>query len=138
MIAGNDIEGDVASVKEFIKNQDLFLNTQDVNSFFVDDLNPEAVKVYDYMHLPGNDAHYKENSNEFRLILSNALNDRMFSQIDYSVNTFDGIPLRMRNLKPEISTDYLDYLESNGMPVQYPVLISRGIPKLLNCCEFLY
>ena len=99
MIAGNDIEGDVASVKEFIKNQDLFLNTQDVNSFFVDDLNPEAVKVYDYMHLPGNDVHYKENSNEFRLILSNALNDRMFELFEYNITTPSNSILRIRNIK---------------------------------------
>ena len=43
MIAGNEIEGDIAGAKEFIKNQALFLSTSEKNSIFVDDENADAI-----------------------------------------------------------------------------------------------
>ena len=63
MIVGNEIEGDIIGVKEFIKNQALLLNTITSDSIFADDENADAIKVYDYLHLGGNSEHYNVNNN---------------------------------------------------------------------------
>lgn len=136
MLAGNEIEGNIAAAKEFINNQALFLNVQDKNSVFVDDENADAVRVYDFLHLGGNNEHYEANDDEFRKIVRNALNDEMFNVEDKTVAA-NGITLRLRNLKPNISNDYLEYLNSTGMPVEMPVVLSRGIHSNLTSWENL-
>ena len=137
MIVGNEIEGDIAAAKEFIKNQALFLNTEDKNSIFIDDENIDAIKVYDYLHLGGNQEHYKINNNEFKKIVRNALSDEMFNVFDKDVVTGDGITLRLRNLKPNISGDYLEYLNSNGIPTHIPVVLAHGLFSNLTTWEVL-
>ena len=137
MIAGNGIEGDIAGAKEFIKNHALFLNTKDNDAVFVDDENEDAVRVYDFLHLGGNEEHYGLNNNEFRTIVRNALNDEMFTVEDKKVVTGDGINLRLRNLKPNMSSDYIEYLESSGMPVDMPVVLAHGLFSNLTTWEVL-
>jgi len=137
MIAGNDLEGDIAGVKEFIKNQDLFLNTEDKSSVFIDDENADAIKIYDFLHLGGNFEHYKSFDDEFKKIVSNALNDEMFNVYDKNVVTNNGITLRLRNLKPNLSSDYLEYLNSTGMPVEVPVVLAHGLFSNLTTWETL-
>ena len=135
MIAGNEIEGDIAVIKEFIRNQAAFVNSQ--VSLFVDDEDEEAIRIYDYLHLGGNQEHYGKMDNEFRKIVGNALNDRMFNEMNFEVTTSNDVDLRLKNLKPNISDDYLEYLSSNGMPVEMPVVISRGIHSNLTTWENL-
>ena len=137
MIVGNDIDGDIAAAKEFIKNQALLLNTEDFNSIFIDDENPDAIKVYDYLHLDGNKDNYKLSNNAFRNIVRNALNDEMFTIEDKTVATNNGIVLRLRNLKPGVSSDYLEYLSSSGVPVELPVVLAHGIFSNLTTWEVL-
>ena len=126
MIVGNEIEGDITGTKEFIKNQALLLNT-DKDSIFIDDENADAVKVYDYLHLGGNNKHYNLNNNEFKKIVRNALNDEMFNVFDKDVISSNGITLRLRNLKPNMSNDYLEYLNSTGVPTELPVVLAHGL-----------
>ncbi|MBI2653634.1 hypothetical protein HYX02_02370 [Candidatus Woesearchaeota archaeon] len=137
MIAGNEIDGDIAAVKEFIKNQVLFLNTKTYEAVFVDDENAEAVKVWDYLHLGGNEQHYKVGNDAFKRIVRNALNDEMFNVFDKSVVTSNGITLRLRNLKPNASSDYLEYLNSTGVPVEMPVVLAHGLFSNLTSWEVL-
>ena len=137
MIAGNEIEGDIAAAKEFIKNQALLLNVKGKEAVFVDDENADAVKVFDYLHLGGNEEHYKLQNEEFKKIVKNALNDEMFNVFDKSVVSSNGITLRLRNLKPNISSDYLEYLNSTGVPTDLPVVLAHGIFSNLTTWEVL-
>lgn len=137
MIVGNEIEGTISAVKEFIKNQALFLNTQDKNSIFINDENIDAIKIFDYLHLGGNNEHYMADNNEFKRIVKNALNDEMFNVFDKNVVSSNGITLRLRNLKPNISSDYLEYLNSTGVPVEMPVVLAHGLFSNLTTWEVL-
>ncbi|MBI2558136.1 alpha/beta hydrolase [Candidatus Woesearchaeota archaeon] len=89
------------------------------------------------MHLGGNNEHYKVGNDEFRRIVRNALNDEMFNVEDKTVVTGNDITLRLRNLKPNISSDYLEYLSSNGMPVEMPVVLAHGLFSNLTTWEVL-
>ena len=137
MIVGNEIEGDIIGAKELIKNQALFLSTKDKESVFVDDENADAIKVFDYLHLGGNSEHYNINNNEFKKIVKNALNDEMFNVFDKNVVSSNGITLRLRNLKPNISNDYLEYLNSSGVPIDLPVVLAHGLFSNLTTWEVL-
>ncbi|MBI3035828.1 hypothetical protein HYY71_05905 [Candidatus Woesearchaeota archaeon] len=137
MIVGNEIEGDISGAKEFIKNQALLLNAKDKKAVFVDDENVDAVKVFDYLHLGGNSEHYNVNSQQFKTIVKNALNDKMFNVFDKSVVSSNGITLRLRNMKPNISNDYLEYLNSTGVPVEMPVVLAHGLFSNLTTWEVL-
>ena len=137
MIVGNEIEGDIAGAKEFIKNQATLLNVKDKDAVFVDDENADAVKVYDYLHLGGNQEHYNINNEQFKTIVKNALNDEMFNVFDKSVVSGNGITLRLRNLKPNISNDYLEYLNSTGVPTDLPVVLAHGLFSNLTTWEVL-
>ena len=136
MIVGNEVEGEISAVKEFIKNQALFLNVKDKHVLFIDDENPEAIKIYDYLHLGGNSEHYNLDNGQFRIIVRNALNDQMFTVEDKTVDA-DGVSLRLRNLKPNISSDYLEYLDSSGIPVEMPVVLAHGLFSNLTTWETL-
>src|SRR3989338_7597920 len=136
MIVGNEIEGNIAGAKEFIKNQALLVNT-DKDSIFIDDENIDAIKVFDYLHLGGNEEHYNVNNEQFKLIVKNALNDEMFNVFDKNVITRNGITLRLRNLKPNISSDYLEYLNSTGVPTELPVVLAHGLFSNLTTWEVL-
>ena len=137
MVVGNEIEGSVAATKEFIKNQVRFLNTQTFDSAAVDDGNEGAVKVWDYMHLGGNSEHYKDGSDEFKKIVRNALNDKMFNVYDKTVLTSNGVNLRLRNLKANFSDDFIDYLNSSGTPTDIPIVLARGVHSNLTSWEVL-
>ncbi len=126
MIAGNDIEGDIAGAKEFIKNQALFLGTKDKESVFVDDENADAVRVYDYLHNDVNQGNYKQATDNFKLLVRSALNDSMFNEKEYNVTTSNNVILKIRNLKSNLSNDYLLYLNSTN-DVFMPVVMSGGI-----------
>src|SRR3989338_3982530 len=142
-IFGNSIEGDIAAAKEFIKRQYDFIDIKSANSFLIDQNNQEAVKVYDYIHLPANSNNYKEFldystvSDEFKNIIRNALNDRMITIEDKTVVSENGITLRLRNLKPELSDKYLDALREDGVPVDMPVVLARGLHSNLSTWETL-
>ncbi|MBI2650767.1 hypothetical protein HYX04_05670 [Candidatus Woesearchaeota archaeon] len=137
MVVGNEIEGDIIGVKEFIKNRATLLITKDKESIFIDDENADAVKVYDYLHLGGNMEHYGINNDEFKKIVKNSLNDEMFTVEDKSVAANNGVSLRLRNLKPGASNAYLEYLSSNGVPVEIPVVLAHGLFSNLTTWEVL-
>src|SRR3990167_2585126 len=61
----------------------------------------------------------------------------MFNVFDKNVVTSDGIALRLRNLKPNISSDYLEYLNSTGVPVELPVVLAHGLFSNLTTWEVL-
>lgn len=126
MIAGNEVEGYIAGTKEFIKNQPLFLSTQDKNSVLIDDENADAVKVFDYLHNGVNNEHYMQQTEQFRDIVKRALNDSMFTITEYNVTTPNSIVLRLRNIKTDLSSNYLLYLNSS-QDVFMPVVMAGGI-----------
>ena len=137
MIAGNEIDGDIAAAKEFIKNQVLFLNTKTYEAVFADDEDADAVKVWDYLHLGGNEENYKVGNDAFKRIVRNALNDEMFNVFDKSVVSSNGITLRLRNLKPNASSDFFEYLNSTGVPTELPVVLAHGLFSNLTTWEVL-
>ena len=61
----------------------------------------------------------------------------MFAEKDFSIVSNSGINLRLRNLKPNASSDYLEYLSSSGVPVEMPVVLARGIHSNLTTWETL-
>lgn len=137
MIVGNEIEGDIIGVKKFIENQALLLNTKDKEAVFAGDEDIGAIKVYDYLHTGGNDEHYNINNEQFKAIVRNALNDEMFNVFDKSVVSSNGITLRLRNLKPNASSNYLEYLNSSGVPIDLPVVLAHGLFSNLTTWEAL-
>ncbi|MBI2660488.1 hypothetical protein HYX07_04970 [Candidatus Woesearchaeota archaeon] len=137
MIVGNEIEGDIIGAKKFIENQALLLNAKDKEAVFADDEDIDAIKVYDYLHLGGNSEHYNVNNEQFKAIVRNALNDEMFNVFDKSVVSGNGITLRLRNLKPNASSDFLEYLNSTGVPVELPVVLAHGLFSNLTTWEIL-
>jgi len=126
MIVGNEIEGSVAAAKEFIKNQVSFLNTETFDSAAVDDDNEDAVKVWDYMHSETNKGYYGSDTEQFKDIVANSLNDTMISETNLNITTYNNFTLRLRNLKPLLSNDYLVYLNSSN-DISLPVVMSGGI-----------
>ncbi|HLC61174.1 MAG TPA: CARDB domain-containing protein [Candidatus Nanoarchaeia archaeon] len=126
MIVGNEIEGDVAATKEFIKNQAIFLNTKTLESVAVDDDNEDAVKVWDYMHSETNKGYYGSATEQFKDIVGHALNDTMISETEHNITTYNNFTLRLRNLKPILSNDFLLYLNSSS-DISLPVVMSGGI-----------
>jgi len=138
MIAGNEVEGNIAGVKEFIKQQSSLLSIENNNfnnAFYIEDENADAVKVYDYMHNSANAENYKENNDAFKQIVKNSLYDTMFSSADKTVVTSDGINLRLRNLKANFSDGFISYLNSTGVPVGVPVVLARGLWSNLTAWE---
>ena len=126
MIVGNEIEGDIAATKEFIRNQVTFLNTKTFDSFAVDDDNSDAVKVWDYMHSETNKGYYGSATEQFKDIVGHSLNDTMVSETNLNITTYNNFTLRLRNLKPILSNDYLAYLNSSN-DISLPVVMSGGI-----------
>lgn len=137
LIYGNNVEGNIAAVKEFIANEADFTNAAKEYSFFIDDENLAAVKVFDFLHNAGNEDNYLLDNNAFKQIVRNAIRDEMFSQRDYSVVSDSGVSLRLRNLKPNASSMYLLYLNSSGVPVELPVVLAHGLFSNLSTWQVL-
>ncbi|MBI1936125.1 hypothetical protein HYS31_06815, partial [Candidatus Woesearchaeota archaeon] len=117
---------EIAALKEFIKNQELFLNIKEKKAVFVSDENEGGVKVYDYLNNDANKDNYGKQNDLFMNIVRHALNDTMFTEINYNITTANNIVLRARNLKPDFSSDYLLYLNSSN-DISLPVVMSGGI-----------
>ncbi len=137
LIYGNEIDGNIAAVKEFINNEVDFLNINDEKSYFVGNENSVAVKVFDFLHNTGNENNYKVDNDAFKQIVRNALGDEMYTEQDYTVNSASGVNLRLRNLKPNASSMYLSYLNDTGIPVELPVVLARGLWSNLSGWQVL-
>ena len=137
LIYGNEIDGNIAALKEFINKQNNFLNINNNDAFFIDDFNLIAIKVFDFLHNTGNEANYNKNNDAFRQIVRNALRDEMFAEKDFTVNSASGVSLRLRNLKPNASDMYLSYLNSTGIPIDLPVVLARGLWSNLSAWQVL-
>lgn len=137
LIYGNEIDGTIAAVKEFINKESDFININNEDSFFIDDENINAIKIFDFLHNTGNEENYLLDNNAFKNIVRNALRDEMFIEKDYTVNSASGIPLRLRNLKPNASNMYLLYLNSTGMPIELPVVLAHGLFSNLSTWQVL-
>ena len=137
LIYGNEIDGDIAAVKEFINRQSNFLNINENDAFFIDDLNLIAIKIFDFLHNTGNEINYRQDNDAFKQIARNALRDEMFAEKDFSIVSNSGINLRLRNLKPNASSMYLSYLNSSGMPVELPVVLAHGLFSNLSTWQTL-
>lgn len=128
-IYGNRIEGDAAAVKRFINDGARFLNMDNVYMINKEDV--DAIGIYDFMHNEENNGHYNKDSEEFGEIIKAVLYDSMFLIEDKTVDA-DGVQLRLRNLKPDRSEQYLEYLGSTGVPVEMPVVLATGIHSSLG------
>ena len=133
-IYGNRIDGDLAAAKEFIKNQAELLANEGY-AVVIGNENPEALKIYDYLHQPSNLAYYDENTIGFLGVVKNALDGKMFAATDKNVTASNGISLRLRNLKPDFSDDYFEYLNSTGIPTELPVVMAHGLFSNLSTWE---
>ncbi|MBS3131691.1 hypothetical protein J4212_04630 [Candidatus Woesearchaeota archaeon] len=124
-VYGNSIDGDIAAAKWLMERQAEFLNS-DGRVIFVDDYNEDAVRVFDYLHNTGNKDNYLKDNDAFRKIVRAALRDEMYTERDYNVTTANNVVLRMKNLIPNISNNYLIYLNSSKH-VFVPIVMSGGI-----------
>ncbi|MEK6984724.1 MAG: CARDB domain-containing protein [Nanoarchaeota archaeon] len=136
-IYGNSIDGSIAAAMEFVKRQAEFLGENSEASFFIDDENVPAISVYDYLHQPGNEQFYGEDSKEFANVVRNVLNGETFSTELRTVTTTDGVQLRLKHLIPNRSLFYMEVLNVTGVPVDIPVVLSRGIHSNLTTWETL-
>ncbi|MBW2975959.1 alpha/beta hydrolase, partial [Candidatus Woesearchaeota archaeon] len=127
LIYGNEIDGDIAAVKEFINHEADFLTIDDEYSFFVGNDNLAAVKVFDFLHNTGNGENYKKDNDAFRQIVRNALRGEMFVDKTYTVETSNNIILQLKNFKPNASSMYLLYLNSSSYDAFMPVVMAGGI-----------
>jgi hypothetical protein len=137
LVYGNRIEGTIAAVKEFINSESDFINSQKSHSLFVADDNLDAIRVFDYFHHTGNGANYMANNAAFKQIVKNSLRGEMFLERDYNVTTDSGINLRIRNLKPNASSEYLNFLNSSGVPMDFPVVLAHGLFSNLSSWQVL-
>ena len=136
-IYGNNIEGDIAAAKEFIKHQTEFLAPNSEASFLIDDANIEAIGIYDYLHQPANEQFYVQDSRDFASVVKNALNGEMFTTENKIVTTNDNVSLSLKHLVPNRSSTYLEILNATGVLVDVPVALSRGIHSNLTTWEVL-
>jgi len=137
LVYGNEIDGTIAAAKEFINKEADFFNINEEYSYFVDDENLIAIRIFDFLHNAGNEGNYLADNDAFRNIVRNALRDGMFTETDYSVASASGVNLRLRNLKPNSSDIYLSYLTSTGMPIQLPVVLAHGLFSNLSTWQTL-
>lgn len=136
-IYGNQIDGDIAAAKEFIKHQSDFLYQNSERVVVIDDENVDAVGVFDYLHQPGNEQYYGDNSKNFANAVRNALRGETFSTEMKTVTTDNGVQLRLKHLMPNRSSTYLELLNASGVPVDMPVVLARGLWSNLTSWEVL-
>ena len=137
MIVGNEIEGTVSAVREFVSAQGDFIFAESPRALFVDNENLEAVKVYDFLHNSANLGKYMKNNEAFRNLIKNSLNSEFFTETDKNVTADNSIVLRLRNIKPEFSDELLEYINSTGVPVELPVVLGSGLWGNLSSWEIL-
>ena len=136
-VYGNSIAGNIAAAKELIKRQSDFIYAIPGKAIAVDDENVDAIGIYDYLHQPGNEQYYGEDSANFANAVKNALNGETFSAEVRTVTTSDGIQLRLKHLIPNRSSTYMEILNYTGVPVDIPVVLARGIHSNLTTWEVL-
>src|SRR3989338_11682664 len=136
-VYGNSIAGNIAAAKELIKRQSDFIYAIPGKAIAVDDENIDAIGIYDYLHQPGNEQYYGEDSANFANAVKNALNGETFSAEVRTVTTSDGIQLRLKHLIPNRSSTYMEILNYTGVPVDIPVVLARGIHSNLTTWEVL-
>jgi len=119
-IEANDIDGFVAASKEFVDKQDFFKVTG--NAIYLGEDSEEGIAVYDYLHTPSNLVHYKNDSDEFKEIVSKALEGEMFDEEQINT-TAGGVTLRLLHLKPAFSDKFVDYKDQ----IKMPVVLARGL-----------
>jgi len=136
-VYGNSIAGNIAAAKELIKRQSDFIYAIPGKAIAVDDENVDAIGIYDYLHQPGNEQYYGEDSANFANAVKNVLNGETFSTEVRTVTTSDGIQLRLKHLIPNRSSTYMEILNYTGVPVDIPVVLARGIHSNLTTWEVL-
>ncbi len=134
-VYGNQIDGDIAAAKEFVKNQADFISNPET-VFVIDNEDIGAIGIYDYLHQPSNEQYYGDDNLEFADAVKNALNDEMFTT-ELEAVAADGVQLRLKHIIPDRSSIYMDILEFTGVPVEMPVVLSRGVHSNLTTWEVL-
>ncbi|MBW2975414.1 hypothetical protein KY366_06865 [Candidatus Woesearchaeota archaeon] len=130
-IEANDIDGFIAASKAFIKEQDSFKSAGSTAApIFLGHDNIGAIAVYDYLHTSVNLEHYKEDSDGFKEIVRKALNGERVFKEDKTVDAA-GVTLRLRNIKPGYSSDFMDYKDE----LKLPVVLARGAHSNLTSWE---
>ncbi|MDA1197212.1 MAG: hypothetical protein O2779_04580 [Nanoarchaeota archaeon] len=113
-LEANDIEGFIAVAKRFIDEQSRF--TTQLASTFIGETDVTALAVFDYLHNDDNEQHYKKNSTAFQSIVKSALEENMQTEV-YVNATVDGLNLRLLNLKPAFSENFLAFKDTVNLPV---------------------
>ena len=118
IISGNDVEGFVAGVKEFVNNKEHYIKNE--ASLLINSTNIQGLAVYDFMHTAGNEPYYKTNTNQFKGIVRDALHDQMFDVTNLSVpvSSPNGtINYRLKKVLPDKSANFQGYVDPDGFPV---------------------
>ena len=117
LILGNALEGDIAGVKEFLKEEGAYLNTNKVT--LVDREDAGAIGVFDWMHNLANQPNYMKNNNNFAETVSKALSG-IYDSTNLTIRTTSGdIALRLIHRKPLYSDNYISYRNNITLPIVF-------------------
>lgn len=123
-VYGNDVEGDIASLKALARNNDAILSVPFVT--LIDTDNIDALSVYDFLHIDSNQQYFKKNNDEFKVLVRRALNDEMAHESLMNLSS-DGFNLRLKHFTPNMSFMMLAYINSTSFNLTYPAVFSGGI-----------
>ncbi len=130
ILIGNRIEGNIATLKEFISNKEKYLNFN--NSVEINRNNIDAIKIYDNLHKSSNKKYFMKNNDNFITILRNVLYDNLYEieEIFIPIETTSNktINYKLQYLKPQFSNNYLDFINQNS----YPIILGGGLWSDIN------
>ncbi len=117
-IVGFGVEGILQGVKELIKDKDNFFSNK--LDLVINHSNQEALGIYSYMHSFTNYKYYDTQTNVFGDEIREVLYDDMFDvrELSVPVDWENGtINYRLWRLLPEHDLNYLEYVDSDLMPI---------------------
>ena len=119
IVYGNRIDGTIAAVKRLVSARNQFLTTLGKsNANYLDDYDTLAISVFDLMHRNESVSDYDKDTQEFKDIVQNILNDNNYEiSIKTVKTTNDNTTLRLKNLNSDFSPLFKDAVVNNSIPV---------------------
>ena len=125
IIYGNRIDGTVAAVKRLVSARNKFLTTLGKsNANYLDDYDTLAISVFDLMHRNESVSDYDKDTQGFKDVVQNILNDNNYEiSIKTVKTTNDNTTLRLKHLNSDYSPSYKDAVVVDNSPV----VLSHGM-----------
>ena len=130
IIYGNRIDGTVAAVKRLVSARNQFLTTfGKSNADYLDDYDTLAISVFDLMHRNESVSDYDKDTQGFKDVVQNILNDNNYEISIKTVQTLNTTSygqssiLRLKNVNSDFSPSFKDAVTNSSKPV----VLSGGI-----------